>query len=62
MAAIAVAAAMAGPGIAPHRLHDHRRLDADLLGLPASKKVENSCPVITIGGANIGSCTRSRVS
>ena len=40
MAAIAVAAAMAGAGIAPHRLDHDRRLDADFLGLPAGEEME----------------------
>ena len=40
MAATAVAAAMAGSGIAPHGLDHHGCLDADLLGLPASKEVK----------------------
>ena len=47
--------------IAPHRLDHHRRLDADFFSLPPGKKVEIR-PGDDDRGANIASCTRSRVS
>lgn len=37
---MAVAAAIAGPEIPPHRLDDDRSVDADLLGLAAGEEVE----------------------
>jgi hypothetical protein len=35
-----VAAAIAGTGIAPHRLNDDRCIDADLFGLTSCKEME----------------------